>query len=60
MSVLIHKDDDSNDLSDLGIGTSSDKSSVSEDYGNDDNQSVVGIFLFYHYILVNSSGFVMI
>ena len=41
MSVLIHKDDDSNDLSDLGIGTSSDKSSVSEDYGNDDNQSMV-------------------
>ncbi|XP_052119952.1 uncharacterized protein LOC113204576 isoform X9 [Frankliniella occidentalis] len=40
MSLLVHKDDDSNDLSDLGIGTSSDKSSVSEDYGNDDSNSV--------------------
>ncbi|KAK3922898.1 hypothetical protein KUF71_001557 [Frankliniella fusca] len=39
MSLLVHKDDDSNDLSDLGIGTSSDKSSVSEDFGNDDNHS---------------------
>ncbi len=45
MSLLVHKDDDSNDLSDLGIGTSSDKSSVSEDFGNEDSQSVVSINL---------------
>lgn len=46
MSLLVHKDDDSNDLSDLGIGTSSDKSSVSEDYANDDNHSMVSLCLF--------------
>lgn len=48
MSLLVHKDDDSNDLSDLGIGTSSDKSSVSEDYANDDNHSVVRAYFLFN------------
>lgn len=51
MSLLVHKDDDSNDLSDLGIGTSSDKSSVSEDYANDDNHSVVRAYFLFNIFL---------
>ncbi|XP_063225788.1 uncharacterized protein LOC134532816 isoform X3 [Bacillus rossius redtenbacheri] len=37
MSLAVYKDEDANDLSDLGIGTHSSKSSISEEYGHDDN-----------------------
>ncbi|XP_066998777.2 calponin homology domain-containing protein DDB_G0272472 isoform X2 [Anabrus simplex] len=39
VSLVMYKEEDANDLSDLGIGTSSGKSSVCGDYGNDDTQS---------------------
>nr|CAD7587588.1 unnamed protein product [Timema genevievae] len=42
LSLQVFKDEDANDLSDLGIGTSSGKSSISEDYNHDDNLSVDG------------------
>nr|CAD7433359.1 unnamed protein product [Timema monikensis] len=42
LGLQVFKDEDANDLSDLGIGTSSGKSSISEDYNHDDNLSVDG------------------
>jgi len=38
-SLVLYKDDDANDLSDLGIGACG-KSSISEDYGHDSYQNV--------------------
>lgn len=50
MSLALYHEEDSNDLSDLGIGTSSGKSSVSGDT-HDDTQSVLVriIFLLIYY-----------
>ncbi|KAJ8889849.1 hypothetical protein PR048_009354 [Dryococelus australis] len=36
-SLVVYKDEDANDLSDLGIGTYSGKSSVCEEYSHDEN-----------------------
>lgn len=49
LSLAIYNDEDSNDLSDLGIGTSSGKSSVSGDT-HDDSQSVL-VSIFWSFFL---------
>ncbi|XP_069698666.1 uncharacterized protein smash isoform X2 [Periplaneta americana] len=40
-SLVLFKDDDANDLTDLGIGASCGTSSISEEYGNDNHQNNV-------------------
>ena len=54
ISLAVYNEDDANDLSDLGIGTSSGKSSVSGDT-HDDNHSV--LVSFYKYLTINVNSF---
>lgn len=48
MSLAMYHEEDSNDLSDLGIGTSSGKSSVSGDTHDDAQSVLVSIFFSIH------------
>lgn len=45
MSLAMYHEEDSNDLSDLGIGTSSGKSSVSGDTHDDTQSVLVSLFI---------------
>lgn len=55
ISLAMYNDEDANDLSDLGIGTSSGKSSVSGDTHDDTHSVLVCIYSNTHiYIRVNS------
>lgn len=55
ISLAMYNEEDANDLSDLGIGTSSGKSSVSGDTHDDAHSVLVNILLLNHRIVSNKS-----
>lgn len=60
ISLAMYNDEDANDLSDLGIGTSSGKSSVSGDTHDDTHSVLVCIYVYdtynvaYRYIFIET------
>lgn len=59
ISLAMYNDEDANDLSDLGIGTSSGKSSISGDAHDDTHSVLVCIYVYIRIIRASSLPFLL-